>query len=121
MAVELKHLQLEDADGITIVGFVDSNLIFETALIEEVGHELQSLLTERGCKKILIDFDRVQYLSSSMLAQLTKLAKEAARDHCQLKLTGLGPVLKDAFRISHFDSFFDIHESKGSAVKSFRA
>ena len=93
-APALKHLKLEDVDGVAVVDFVDSGLMFETALVQEIGEELQSILTEHGHTRILLDFDRVQYLSSTMLGQLVKLAKDVEKAAGQLKLTGLGPVLR---------------------------
>ena len=105
-APALKHLKLEDVDGVAVVDFVDSGLMFETGLVADIGDELQSILTEHGHTRILLDFDRVQYMSSTMLAHLVKLARTVEKQVGQLKLTGLGPVLRDTFRIGHFEPLF---------------
>ena len=57
-----------------------------------------------------------------MLGQLAKLAKEVEKAKGQLKLTGLGPVLRDTFRISHFESLFAIYDDADGlgALKAFR-
>ena len=55
-----------------------------------------------------------------MLGQLARLAKEVEKAKGQLKLTGLGPVLRDTFRISHFESLFAIYDDQASALKAFR-
>ena len=39
-APALKHLELKDVDGVAVVDFVKSGLMFETALVEEIGDEL---------------------------------------------------------------------------------
>ncbi len=118
-APALKHLKVKDAGGVTVVDFVDSGLMFEAALITEIGAELQSLVKDRGHKHILLDFDHVQYLSSSMLGQLARFQKEVDKSGGQLKITGLGPVLRDTFRISHFESLFAIYDDQASALKAF--
>ena len=38
----------------------------------------------------------------------------------QLKITGLGPVLRDTFRIGHFEPVFAIYDDEASALKAFR-
>ena len=45
------------------------------------------------------------------------MSKSARR---QLKITGLGPVLRDTFRIGHFEPLFAIYDDKASALQAFR-
>jgi anti-sigma B factor antagonist len=119
-ASALKYLKLKIVDGVAVVDFIESGLMFETALIQDIGQELQSLVADHGYTRILLDFTHVQYISSAMLGQLVKLAKEVQNAKGQLKLTGLGPILHDTFRISHFESFFAIYDDEAQALKAFR-
>jgi anti-sigma B factor antagonist len=119
-APALKHLKVRDESGVAVVDFVDSGLMFEAKLIEEIGSELRSLLTDQGHTKILLDFAHVQYMSSSMLGQLARLAKDVDGAKGQLKMIGIGPVLKDTFRISHFEPLFAIYDNEAEALKAFR-
>jgi anti-sigma B factor antagonist len=118
-APTLKHLQMKDANGVAVINFVDSGLMFEATLIQEVGEELHSLLTDHGRSRILLDFSQVRYLSSSMLGQLARLAKDVASARGQLKITGLGPVLRDTFRISHLEPLFEFFDDQAAALKAF--
>lgn len=119
-AAELKHLRLRDADGVAVVGFVGSELMYATDLVLDIGSELKSVLKDLGRKLILLEFDDVQYVSSTMLGQLAHLEREVRAAKGQLKICGLGPILRDTFRIGRFDSLFDIHPDEASALKSFR-
>ena len=118
-AVELKHIRVKDAHGITVVQFVNSQLMFATSVVDEIGDELESLISEHAYPKIVLDFRDVQYVSSMMLAKLANLQKHADVAKRQLKLCGLGPVLQDTFRIGHFDRVFSVYDDAESAVKSF--
>jgi anti-sigma B factor antagonist len=118
-APALNHLKLKIIDGVAVVDFIESGLMFETALIQDIGQELQSLVADHGYTRILLDFTHVQYISSAMLGQLVKLAKEVQSAKGQLKLTGLGPILLDTFRISHFDALFAIYDDEAQALKAF--
>ncbi|WP_165232442.1 STAS domain-containing protein [Aquisphaera insulae] len=119
-APTLKHMKLEDVNGVAVVDFVDSSLMFESGLVQEVGDELVSILTDHAKHRLLLDFKNVQYVSSTMLAQLARLAKDVQKLKGQLKITGLGPILKDTFRISHLESLFMIYDDRDSALSAFR-
>ncbi len=114
-----KHLSVTDVNGVAVVEFVNTQLMYATDVVEEVGDELNSLLKDHANTKILLDFSRVQYLSSSMLAKLAKLEQTVQQAKGHLKLCGLGPILKDTFRIGHFERVFSIYDDKESAIKSF--
>lgn len=119
-APRLKHLRVKDSADIAMVDFVGPQLMFSTDVVTEVGDELKAVLMGRDPAKVLLDFRNVQYLSSGMLAQLARVAREVESSGGQLKLCGLGPVLRDALRIGQFDPYFAIYENEESALRSFR-
>jgi anti-anti-sigma factor len=114
-----KHLSVKEVNGVAVVDFVNSQLMFATQVVEEIGDELNGLLRDHGFTKILLDFSNVQYVSSMMLAKLAKLEQEVDKGKVQLKLCGLGPILKDAFRIGHFERLFSVYDDAESALKAF--
>ena len=120
-APELKHLSVKDVNGIAVVDFVNSQLMFATSVVQEIGEELDSLVTNRGHTKIVLDFAHVQYVSSSMLAQLARLQRTVEQAKGQLRVCGLGPILLDTFRIGHFDRLFAIYDDLESSIASFRS
>ena len=120
-ATGLKHLRVQDSADVAMVDFVGPQLMYSTDVVTEVGDELKAVLAGRDPAKVLLDFRNVRYLSSGMLAQLARVAREVESSGGQLKLCGLGPVLRDALRIGRFDPYFAIYENAESALKSFRA
>src|SRR4029077_11258591 len=97
---------------------VNSQLMYATDVVDEVGTELQGLVSDHGHAKIVLDFSNVQYISSMMLAKLASLEKQIAIAKGKLKFCGLGPVLKDTFRIGHFERIFDVYDSADKALQS---
>jgi anti-sigma B factor antagonist len=118
-APEFKHIRIRDANGIAVVQFVNSQLMFATDVVDEIGDELESLISDRPFSKIVLDFSDVQYVSSMMLAKLAKLQQHTDAVKRQLRLCGLGPVLQDTFRIGHFERLFSVYDDAESAVQSF--
>jgi len=113
-----KHLRVRDVDGVAVVDFVDAGLMFESSLVRELGEELERLAAEHPTHRLILDFREVQYISSTMLGQLVRLQKQIAQLQGQLRLTGLGPVLRDTFRIGRFEPLFEIHESVDEALRA---
>jgi len=114
-----KHLSVKEVNGVAVVDFVNSQLMFATEVVQEIGDELNGLLKDHGYTKILLDFRNVQYLSSMMLAKLAKLEQQIAQAKGQLKLCGVGPILKDTFRIGHFERLFSVYDDAESALRAF--
>jgi anti-sigma B factor antagonist len=118
-AADFKHIRIRDANGIAVAEFVNSKLMFAADVVDEIGDELESLISKQPYSKIVLDFSDVQYVSSTMLAKLAQLQKHADAAKRQLKLCGLGPVLQDTFRIGHLERMFSVYDDAESAVKSF--
>jgi anti-sigma B factor antagonist len=114
-----KHLSVTEVDGVAVVDFVNSQLMFEAAVVREIGDELEKLVKDHGLTKLLLDFTHVQYVSSTMIAQLAALDRQVKQAKGRLKLCGIGPVLRDTFRISHMERLLDIHDDVQSALRSF--
>jgi len=119
-AAPFKHIAIFESAGLAVVEFVDSKLMYTSEMVHEVGDELSRVITECGHTKIVLDFRNVQYLSSMMLARLAKLQQQVAQLKGQLKMCGLGPILKDTIRIGHFDRVFDIHDDVQSALTAIQ-
>jgi anti-sigma B factor antagonist len=54
-----------------------------------------------------------------MIAQLAALDRQLKQAKGRLKLCGIGPVLRDTFRISHMERLLDIYDDAPSALRSF--
>jgi len=111
-----KHIAVTESQGVAVVEFVNSQLMFASEVVEEIGDELGRLITDCGHTKIVLDFRNVQYLSSMMLAKLAKLQQKVEQAKGQLRICGLGPILKDAFHIGHLERVFDVYDDVASAL-----
>lgn len=85
---------------------------------KDVKNSINALIDE-GSVRIVVNFDDVDYISSSglrvMLASLKRL-KEVQGD---LKLACLKPHLKDVFDIAGFTPLFEIYSREDEAISSF--
>jgi len=107
-------------DDILIVSFRTPS-IGALSGIEKIADELFSLIRIQQPKKIIIDFDRVLFLSSRMLGLLVDIWKRLKNCGGMLFVSGINPQLTRVFRITNLDKIFDFYDDADSAIKAFGA
>jgi anti-sigma B factor antagonist len=118
-ASDQEHLQVTMHDEIAVVDFINTEFAFEEDVVRAVGDELYRLVDDHKLTRLLLNFRNVRYISTAMLGRLIGLNKKIERAKGQLKLCGLGPVLKDIFHISRLDRVFDLFEDVPGALAKF--
>lgn len=72
-------------------------------------NEIQSQFNDAirsGCQEISIDFERVDYLCSTSLAELVKMKKIASSKKMKVSLLNLSAYIMEVFRTTRLLSFF---------------
>jgi len=118
MADQRSNLVIEDRSGVTVVSFLEFSVL-DRAQIDKIGEELVSLVEEKNKKKILINFEGVDYLSSTVLGKLIALHKRLALKKGELKLCGIKPSIREVFEITRLDKVFDIYDDENTALFNF--
>jgi anti-sigma B factor antagonist len=111
------YVQRNEGD-IAIISFSQDHIL-DAVLIEKMGASLKALVDSEPRTKFVLDFDSVDYLSSSALGMLISLQKKVAMKGGQLKLCGIKDSIMEVFRITKLDEVFDIYKAEGAAVDAF--
>ncbi|MEQ8351436.1 MAG: STAS domain-containing protein [Leptospiraceae bacterium] len=108
-------LQTKQVDDKLIV-YLEGRL--DVSVANEVEEELSRLIDQENQKHIILNMDKVEYMSSSgFRACIATLRKLNARDG-SLKLTNIRPSVKRIFDVIELTSLFDIFESEEEALKA---
>jgi anti-anti-sigma factor len=97
-------------------------LAFEGSLDTQTSPEAQTQLNqliEGGDKKILVNFEKLHYISSAGLRILLATAKQLKTADGELRICDLNEVVKEVFDISGFSTIFKIFENETDALDSF--
>ncbi len=97
-------------------------LAFEGSLDTQTSPDAQrqlNQLIEGGDKKILVNFEKLQYISSAGLRILLAAAKQLKAADGELRICDLNEVVKEVFDISGFSTIFKIFKSETDALDSF--
>ncbi len=111
------NLLIQTIREVTIVNFGDSSIL-DTLQVEQIGQELYALVDVKDRKKLLLDFSKVRFLSSSALGVLLTLQKKSAAIKGKLLLCGLRKELMNVFTISRLDRLFEFFEDEAAALAS---
>ena len=102
-------------DSVTVVrceGNLDTNTSVE-------AQETLNQLMDDGASKILIDFEKVDFVSSAGLRILLATAKRLSGSGGGLRITGLNDVVNEVFEISGFSTILDVFASEEEALQGF--
>ncbi len=78
-------------------------------------------LIDNDCKQLIINFDGVDYISSSGLRVILSAVKKLRKMQGDVKLACLKPYVKEVFDISGFTQLFEIFDQEEEAVNSFQS
>jgi len=101
----------------TVVELKDRKILDEIS-ITQIGDQLNALVGQMGCPKVVLDFTGVVHMSSSALGMLITLHKRIRQKDGQLRLCCIQPAIYEVFVITRLNEIFEICPSRQEAVKS---
>ena len=118
MGDEQPHLVKCKVNEVDVVEFSDRKILEELS-IREIEDELFALVATTPTIKLLLDFSKVEHLSSAALGMLINLQKEVKKQSGKLKLAQINPQIYEVFKITRLNKHFDIHETTDQAIGQF--
>ena len=76
--------------------------------VQVIDRQLNKLVDDRGCNKMLLNFQDVEYVSSAALGMLINLQKKLASSSGPLSLCNVTPQIFEVFAITKLDKAFTI-------------
>lgn len=111
--MEIKVEKVEGRVVVSLGGRIDSTaaIEFEDKLIEVI---------DSGSNSMIVDFEKVQFISSAGLRVLLLAAKKVRPYGGKLVLASMSKDVREVFDISGFSSIFDIQENLKAALQALK-
>jgi anti-anti-sigma factor len=110
---------VQQVEKFTVIEFRNASLM-DPIELEQIGQSLYRLVDAEDRRKLVLDFERVQYLSSQAIGIILTLNKKlGALNNSKLVLCGIGPRLQELLKITRLDRLLTIKPSQREAVKVF--
>ncbi len=97
-----KHLQTSVRDGIVIIELLDRRIV-DSGHIKALSIAFDRIVTDHPTASLVLAFDRVEYLSTTMLSSLIALASRLRQLGCELRLAGVSHELHGIFKMTKLD------------------
>lgn len=117
MAVH-RHIEVGEVGDVTVVRFLDRKILEESS-IQELGNELFRLVEDEKKSKLVLNFTKVDFLSSAALGKLITLDKKVKAASGKLKLSNIRPEIYEVFAITKLNKLFDIKTDEAEAIAAF--
>jgi len=111
-------LQWERDGSVTVVRVVEKRLLDATVL-ERFEDELTHLI-QAGCRKMVIGFGDVDYISNGAIGALLNVLKRMRTSGGHLKLCQLNANVRESLKARQLHRLFDIVEGMETALESLR-
>ncbi len=108
-------LTVDDAGEVKIVR-IEGEL--DTRTSPDAEAQLTQLV-DTGARKVVVNFERLDYISSAGLSLLLTTAKQLRVSGGELRVCSLSGLVKEVFEMSGFDSLLSISKNEAEALKGF--
>ena len=100
----------------TIVEFTSPSLM-DPIELEQIAQQLYKLIDEQDKRRIILDFEKVQYLSSQAIGIVLAMHKKLTNlKNSKLILCSVGPKLMELIKLTRLDRLLTIKPSQKEAV-----
>ena len=101
----------------TIVELQDEEILTDDR-VNQIAKSLFALVEQNHPIHMILNFTRVQRLSSITLGTLIRLSRRIEARNGSLRLCALNPLLKDLFTLTKLDRIFDLYFDQKSALRN---
>lgn len=108
--MEISTHKTGDTCIVTVAGELDASSAIQ------MDTALQSVI-EQGCKKILVNFQSLTYISSAGIGVFTSKLEDCQRNHIKLVLFGMNHDIFNVFKILGLDQLLTIVSTEEEAKK----
>ncbi len=116
--VEFQHIKTNMVGEVAAVEVLTKELRFPDQA-KELGQELMLVASQDWARQLLVNMERVKYLSSTGFAILFNLVKQARDRSTTVKFCSFHPEVRIGADIIGLDKLAEIHESEEAGLASF--
>lgn len=120
-ASSMTMLEIRDQADVVVATILPAKILDEMT-IRKLGEEFKTLTTQAAAdRRLLLNFERVSFMSSSMIGQVMLLSRYCKNDKVTLKLCSISPSIMEIFNLMRLNKVFDIYPGEPQALAAFGA
>ncbi len=110
-------LTVQEVEKFTVIEFRTPSLM-DPAVLEKIAEAIYRLIDVEDRRRIIMDFEQVQYISSQAIGIIMAVRKKLhVLPHSSFVLCGIGPTLAQLIKITGLEKVLTIRPTQREAVK----
>jgi len=102
-----------------IVAYIDEPKLLDERLINEVGAGLLVMMDKAENSMLLVNFQGVRFMSSSMIGRVVTLYKKCKANKINLKLSNISKEIMEVFELMNLHKLLKIYRDEADAMTAF--
>ena len=104
--------------GVVVI-YINESKLLDERLIHEVGVALIAALNTVENEMLLVNFQGVRFMSSSMIGQIVTLYKQCKANKINLKLSNISDEIMEVFTLMNLHKLLTICADESDAMVAF--
>ena len=109
------RISASSVGDVTVVELTDRKILDEVSILH-ISEEMSALIADKSAPKLVVDFAKVEHLSSSALGMLITLHNQIRQKTGKLALCNIRPEIFEVFTITRLSDIFTIKGSRVEAI-----
>ena len=105
-------------DGVQVLDFEETKILDQES-VDSISGELQAIAQSTDAKKIVIDMNRIELMTSTMIGQFVNFNNQCKERDIAVHFCNLTTQIRELFKITKLDSMLTIAETREKAIASF--
>lgn len=111
-----QYLTVETKGDLVRVSFNDERLTDDDN-IDQIGHELFSLVDQYHCRKVILDLTGLKMMTSSVMGKMITLHRKLHREDGKLVICNAGDYVAEILKTSRLHDYFNVASDEAEALK----
>ena len=102
-----------------IIAYINEVKLLDERMIGEVESELLAAMERAENNMLLINFQGVRFMSSSMIGKIVALYKKCKGNKINLKLSNISAEIMEVFQLMNLQKLMNIYSDEAEAMLAF--
>ncbi len=102
-----------------IVAYINEAKLLDERMIGDVGNGLMAAMERAEDNRLLINFQNVRFMSSSMIGKIVTLYKKCKGNQINLKLSNISVEIMEVFQLMNLHKLLSIYNDEAEAMLAF--
>ena len=111
-------LEVETVGDIAVARFTRRRILQEES-VQAAGEQLLGLPENTGCRNVVLNFSKVEGMTTSLLGKLVATHRKIEQAGGRLVLCEVGEPLQEIFALCKLPQILSIYEQEQEALQSF--